>query len=207
MLLLLLLAAASLDPLVARVEQAYGGTFKVVRETGTLESSRGVAQTVRVFAPPDRLRVEIRYPDSYAEVRVLDGPRAWRDGKPVEGMPRDGMVLQAARLDLPAILLRNRAKLVDLGQLSGGLHGIGVPLPGGFQLAVSVDPRTGRIVHSEGQLPGPVRFATDYRDFRRVSGALFAFSESNYASGQKTGETRLVTVEVLPEAPAGAFSP
>jgi hypothetical protein len=200
--------AESLDALLSRVAKAYGpGTFRVVRESGTLESPRGVAQTLRLFAPPDRLRVEIRYPDSHFEIRVLAGPHAWRDGRPVEGPPRDAMLLQAARLDLPALVLRNRSRLVDLGPLTGGLRGIGVPLDGGLQLAVSVDPKTAHIVHSEGQLPGPLRFATDYRDFRRVNGVLFAFGESNFASGQKTGETTLTKIEVLDEAPPGSFAP
>src|SRR5262249_14028031 len=93
-----------------------------------------------------------------------------------------------------------------LGPLAGGLRGIGVPLPSGLQLAVSVDPKTAHIVHSEGQLPGPLRFATDYRDFRTVDGVLFAFSESNFASGQKTGETRL-TKDRAPGERAGGGVP
>ena len=48
-----------LDAVLARTVKAYGGQkafarIRVVRQTGTLESQRGLAQTVRVFAPPDR---------------------------------------------------------------------------------------------------------------------------------------------------------
>jgi len=208
----------TLDGLLARVTQAYGGKkpiarWQAVRETGTLESPRGVAKTVRLFAAPDRLRVEIHYPGGGGEVRLLAGPHAWRDGEMVQGPPRDAMLLQAARLDLPGLLLRNPARLVDLGVIlvdGKSLRGIGVPLDGNLQLAVGVDPNTGLILHSEGQIPspgGPVRFATTYQDFRPVKGVLFAFRESNFASGQLTGRTRLETIELLDAAPPGAFAP
>ena len=217
-LLLALLCTPSLDALVARVTKAYGGAAALarvhaVRETGTLESPRGVAQTVRIFAPPDRLRVDIRYPDGSGEQRVLSGPDAWRNGEPVQGPPRDAMILQAARLDLPFLLIRRRDRLVDLGPLHRDgktLRGIGVPLSPTLQLAVGVDEVSGLVVHSEGQLPspgGPVRFATRYSDFRAVHGVLFAFGESNFASGQHTGETRLANIELLDALPDGALAP
>ncbi len=204
-----------LDALLPRIAQAYGGEKalaqpRTLRETGTLQTMRGLAKTVRIFAPPDHLRIEIVYPDGSGETRVLANGQGFRNGERVEGPPRDAMVLQAARLDLPGLLFRNRAKLVDLGPVKGG-HGIGVPLSGYLNLAVTVDPRSGRIVRSEGALPGgpggQIRFATDYRDFKAVQGLLFAFTEENFASGQHTGETRLTQIELLPEPPRGAFAP
>ena len=224
LLALALVAAAStphperLDALVARIAHAYGGEkararVKAFRESGTLESPRGVARTVRVFAPPDHLRVEIAYPGGGGEVRVLDGQDGWRNGEPVEGPPRDAMVLQAARLDLPGLLLRNRDILVDLGNVKREgrtLRAIGVPMPGNLNVAITVDPKTARIVRSEGEMPMPggrVRFATDYSDFRTVQGLLFAFHEANFASGQQTGVTRLEKIELLETAPEGTFRP
>jgi hypothetical protein len=222
-ILALLLAASpahpeKLDALLARVAQAYGGKRALARlgtyrETGTLESQRGVAKTMRLFSRPGRLRVEIVYPDGSGEARVFDGQTGWRNGEPVAGPPRDAMVLQAARFDLPGLLLRNRRRLIDLGDVrreGSTLRGIGVPLTETLNLAVTVDPVTARIVRSEGALlgtGGQIRFATDYSDFRAVSGVLFAFREANYASGQKTGETRLEKIELLASAPAGAFRP
>jgi hypothetical protein len=161
MLLALLVAVSpSLDGLLAQVEKAYGhARFAAVRETGTLESPRGLADTVRLFAPPDRLRVEIRYRNGVeGEVRVLAGPHAWRDGEMVQGPPRDAMLLQAARLDMPGVLLRNRGRLVDIGPASRDgkrLHWIGAPLEGNLQLAVGVDPKSGLVLRSEGQLATP----------------------------------------------------
>ena len=206
------------DALVTRIAQAYGGEkalgrIKAIRETGTLESPRGAARTARGFAPPARLRVEIVYEASGSEVRVLDGNKGWRNGEAVAGPPRDAMALQAARLDLPGLLLRNRRALVDLGEVKRdgrAMRGIGVPMAGHLNLAVTVDPETARIVRSEGALPSPggeIRFATDYSDFRTVEGVLFAFHETNFASGQKTGETRLEKIELLDAVPEGAFRP
>ncbi len=146
-------------------------------------------------------------------MRILAGGRSWRNGEPVAGPPRDAMLLQAARLDLPRLLLEGRPQLIDLGEMrfeGRKLRAVGVPLDGNLQLAVGIDPQTARIVRSEGQLPtpgGPVRFAATYRDFRRVGSALFAFGESNFAGGQKTGETRLEKIEVLDAPPPGAFEP
>jgi hypothetical protein len=211
-------SARDLDELVGRIARAYGGEkalsqVKAFRETGALESPRGVARTVRTFAPPDRLRVEIVYPGGNGEVRVLDGARGYRDGESVEGPPRDAMVLQAARLDLPFLLLRSRKKLIDLGDVERGgerMHGIGIPLGRGLNLAVTVDPGSARIVRSEGALPGPggqIRFATDYSDFREVQGLLFAFREASFASGQRTGETRLEKIELLQSLPESTFRP
>jgi hypothetical protein len=210
--------AQKLDALVDRVARAYGGEkalsrVHAVRETGTLETQRGTAITVRLLAPPDRLRVEIAYREGDGEVRLLDGPHGYRNGEMVSGPPRDAMVLQAARLDLPGLLLRKRGKLVDLGEVvreGRKLLGIGVPLDGGLNVAIAVDPRNARIVHSEGALAGAaggMRFATVYSDFRTVDGVLFAFHEENFAAGQRTGTTRLERIEILAEAPSGSFVP
>lgn len=210
--------ADKLDALLSQVEKAYGGEralslLRVVRETGTLESRRGVARTVRLFASPDRLRIEIHYPEGEGEIRLLSGPHAWRDGVMVQGPLRDAMLLQAARLDLPGLLFRHRKGLVDLGVVQrdgANLRGIGVPLEGTLNVAVLVDPATGRILRSEGELAspnGPVHFATSYEDFRSVGKLLFAFRETNYASGQLTGHTSIEKIELLDTPAAGSFAP
>jgi hypothetical protein len=216
MLILTLLAsgasAAPLDEQVARIVAAYGGEralgrVKAFRETGTLDSRQGTAHTVRLFAPPDRLRVEIEYASGENETRVLEGPHGFRNGEMVAGPARDAMLLQAARLELPGILLRKRKELVDLGNVERDgqkLHAIGVPLESGINLAVAVDARTSRIVRSEGALPGrgtQIRFATTYSDFRSVSGVLFPFREENFVSGERTGTTRFDRIELLDAMP------
>jgi hypothetical protein len=52
-----------------------------------------------------------------------------------------------------------------------------------------------------------MEFVTEYGDFRKVGGVLFAFRERNFAGGTYTAETVLDTVELLDAAPSGAFAP
>ncbi len=208
-------AGALIDKLVAE----YGGARRVaaaraLRQKGRVVTERrGSAALVREFERPDRLRVELKYPDT-TEVRLLDGARAFRGGQPVGGPMRDAMLLQTARLDLPALLQEARGRVGDLGvQERGGLalRALLVPLGGGLELTVYVDERSGRIVRSEGGVPagamGRLEFWTNYSDFRRVKGMLFAFTEENFASGTRTGQTQLDTIEVVDALPAATWKP
>jgi hypothetical protein len=204
--------AAPLDDQIARIVAAYGGKaalgrVKAFRETGSLDSRQGSAHTVRLFAPPDRLRVDIDYSSGENEVRILEGPHGFRNGEIVAGPARDAMLLQAARLEIPGILLRKRKDLVDLGEVQRDgrkLRAIGVPLESGINLAVAIDPRTSRIVRSEGALPGhhsQIRFATTYSEFRSVGGVLFPFREENFVEGERTGTTLFERIELLDSVP------
>lgn len=212
-------AEESAAPLVAKVVAAHGGqkaidAARAVRQTGALLSPlRGKGKLLREFERPAFLHVDVSY-DGTREVRVLDGPRAFRDGQPVSGPPRDAMALQAARLDLPALLWAWKDRVKDLGprQVDGReLRGLELSLGEGMLVVAWIDPATSRVLRSEGSAPmGPARvaFATNYSDFRTVAGVLFAFVEDNFASGQSTGRTVLEKVEVLerlqrpPAAPA-----
>ncbi len=208
-------ATAVVDQVVA----AYGGrkvvaAARVLRQKGhVITETRGSAALLREFGRPDRLRVELKYPGN-TEVRLLNGASAFREGRPVSGPMRDAMLLQAARLDLPALLDEARARVTDLGvqQRSGlAMRALLVPLGFGLQITVFVDERSGRILRSEGSVPagpmGRVEFWTDYSDFRRAKGMLFAFAEENFASGRRTGRTQLDTVEVMDALPATTWTP
>ena len=204
---------------IDKVVAEYGGrkafaAAHALRQKGRVTTeTRGSAALVREFSRPDRLRVELKYPGN-TEVRLLDGGSAFREGRPVGGPMRDAMLLQAARLDLPALLDEARGRVGDLGvQQRGGvaLRALLVPLGFGLELTVFVDERSGRIRRSEGSVPagamGRVEFSTDYSDFRRAKGVLFAFTEENFASGTRTGQTQLETVEVMDALPAATWSP
>ena len=208
-------AAAVIDKVVAE----YGGrkalaAAHALRQRGLVTTgTRGTAALVREFARPDRLRVELKYPGN-TEVRLLDGASAYREGRAVVGPMSDAMLLQAARLDLPALLDEARGRVDDLGvQQRGGiaLRALLVPLGGGLELTVFVDERSGRILRSEGTVPagamGRMAFSTDYSDFRRLQGLLFAFAEENFASGTRTGHTQLESVEIVEALPAGTWTP
>lgn len=215
-------ASGDIDRLVAKTVKAYGGeealrNAPAVRHTGQVTSRmRGGAagSIVREFERPNRLRVVIRY-GSETEDRVYDGKTGWRQGKIVTGPPLDAMVLQAARMDLPLILLDRKRELVDRGRTTfegKEVRTLELPLGSGLALTVDIDPASGHIVRSSGRGGDrgggvPLEFVTSYMDFRMVDGLLHPFREGNFANGFVTGETTLSRVEVLKSLPPGTFRP
>jgi hypothetical protein len=123
------------------------------------------------------------------------------------------MVLQAARLDLPALLDAWRQKVVDRGEaeLDGRpLRVLALEIGPGLTVEAHVDPASGRILRSTGNGPGPgvpLQFVTVYSDFRDVGGVLFAFREGNWANGSTTGETLLEKVELVAAPSEATFRP
>lgn len=210
----------SAQALVERSVEAYGGRSALARfpamvEEGVVTSAmRGRGKVTRIFERPRRLRVSIAYGGERGELRVLDRERGWRDGEEVSGGPPYlAMVLQAARLDLPLVLLEGKQGLVDEGPVERAgakLRAVSVSLGDGLGLRAEIDPASGEVRRVVTRLAGPggaVEFATEFGDFRKVSGVLVPFRETNFAQGQRTGETVLSSVELLREAPAGAFRP
>jgi hypothetical protein len=223
--LLLPLSARASSPgepaaLVQKVLAAYGGRAaleraRVVRERGTVTSimRQGSGRLVRIFQRPASLRVEVAFPGQPPEVRILHDAYGDRGGVEVTGtVMHRAMVLQAARLALPLSLAAKDARLSDRGAIERDgkrLRVLALQLPDGLEVTAAIDPASGRIVRSAGSLPGPggrIEFATDYSDFRKVSGVLFAFHEENWARGQHTGATVLEEVEILDAVPAGTFT-
>ncbi len=221
----LLVSASPPEPgvaaLVARVVEAHGGRsalerFPVVVQEGevTAHESSDKGRLTRIFERPRRLRVVISYPGSQAERRILDGDRAWRDGREVTGFPpRSAMVLQAARLDLPLALAVSVERVVDEGTLEREgkrLRALTLPLGDGMTVTAEIDEATGRIERTVGRMPGGVgrlEFVTAFSDYRKVSGTWVAFHEENFVQGRHSGTTELRAIEYLPEAPTGAFRP
>ena len=169
---------------------------------------------VREFEQPDKLRVVIQYPFE-SEVRVYDGKTGWRQGKVVTGPPLDAMVLQAARMALPLILLDRKGDLVDRGRTTfegKEVRTFELPLGNGLRLILDIDPVSGRIVRSSGkggEETGrvPMEFVTRYMDYRVVDGILHPFREGNFANGVATGETTLSEVKALTSLPPETFRP
>jgi len=212
-------ASPEVAALVRRCVEAYGGPAAVaraalLREEGTVTSllhpgERG--RILRVYARPGRLRVEVAW-DGPPEVRILDGGRGWRQGQEAEGASLVSMILQAARLDLPAMLQAWPDRLEDRGtsELDGTvLRVLALQVGPGVELEAHLDPATGRILRSAGRatVGPPIQFATRYGDFRLVDGLLVAFREENWANGSTTGETVLTRVRVEDGLPEGTFKP
>lgn len=207
-----------LEVVLARTLEAYGGAeawsrLRSLRQSGQITSAlRGHGTVERAFAFPDRLRVESRFPEAAGEVRILAGEDGWRNGEVVAGPPYLAMVLQAARLALPRLLLEGRERLLDLGPAEGAegsLRLLALPLRQGARLEIEIDLASGRILRSRGRV-GQLVFETRYSDFRPVPwrpgrGAvgqlLFAFREETRIMDQPASRTELA--EIILDEPLG----
>lgn len=215
-------ARNEVEPLIAKVVDAYGGRARLesavaIRETGRVEAATKIGRTgplARVFARPLRLRAEMGDETKGKEVRVLDGAKGWRDGKVATGPAVQAMILQAVRLDLPLQLLAHKDKVVEkpaVEREGRRLRELEFPLEGNLSVTAGIDPDTGHILYSRGTISdgpmGAMNFETAYADFRTVDGLLFAFKETNLASGVKTADTLLSKIEILKAAPEQDFKP
>ena len=207
--------------LVQRCVAAYGGKAALARAAVTRQDGRVTSllhqgqdgRIVRAYVRPGKLRVETQWPDGTGEVRVLDGGTGWRDGEQVSGPRLAAMILQAARLDMPALLSAWVAKVEDRG--AGEVDGKPVrilslqPAPG-LVVQAEVEVATARVLRSRGTStdPGmPLAFETTYGDFRKVDGVLVPFLERNWANGRSTGETILEKVTFPKSLPEVLFKP
>lgn len=215
-------AASEATDLAAKIVAAYGGAAAIekagsIRQTGQLESYRhGKTGTVeRSYRRPDKLRIEIRIPGEAPESRILDGDLAWRDGSAQPPMMAKAMFLQAARLDLPWLILQAGADIRLLGPVKYAegreLTALEIPMAEGTRLIAVIDPETGYIVRSHGLIvPGPgqqVEFGTLYEDHRQLGAMFVGTRETHFARGQPTGQTTLETSEVVDGFPDGLFKP
>jgi hypothetical protein len=211
--------AAAVSALVRRCVDAYGGPEAVkraarFRQEGLVSSllhPGDQARLVRIYDRVRGLRVEVGWANG-AESRVLASGHAWREGVEVTGPRLAAMVLQAARLDLPALLSALQARVTDGGpvELQGKrLRALKLDLGPGLHLEADLDPATGRILRSRGSADGepPIGFETTYDDFRTVDGVLVAFHEGNWANGAATGDTMLTSSALLPAGGDEAFRP
>jgi hypothetical protein len=203
--------------LVDRCVAAHGGVAaleraRAVRMRGAVTSKLHpgqIGQLVRTYERPDRLRVEVAFPDAPPEIRVLEGARGWRNGQEVTGPQFLSMLLQVLRVDLPWLLHRARGQIVDLGVVEVGnrpLRALAVDPAKGIRIEADIDPATGLIVRSRSTAEGtpPLEFITTYDDHRVVGGVRFPFHEGNWANGQPTGDTLVEALEVAPPAPGAA---
>jgi hypothetical protein len=215
---------ATVDQVVDAVIALYGGKealgpVRSYRMEGKLLSllEEGEAPFRRLFRRPADLAVVIDYA-SGPERRFLFGGKGWRRKQhgreePVGGFLLDSMVLQAARSDLPWILDERRGSLTMTAARAGGKDYLllAVPLKPGLSLTVTVDASSYLITASEGTMKttpmGGTGFRTEYADFRRVQGILFPFAESNWASGQRTGNTAIQKVVLNPPVSDRDFQP
>jgi hypothetical protein len=214
-------AMADVNELLEKIAEAYGGQKRIAevtayQQTGvTFSAMRGVeGDILRSYRHPDHLRVEIKYDEKNSELRILAGQYAWKQDQPAEGIFYSAMLLQAARLGLPAILFEHQKHVRDGGMILDkqgvALNSLELNFHGNYRLVVGVDPDTGRILESRGIIEinnAAMEFGTTYDDFRYQQGRLFAFKEVHYAMGHQTGHTHIESIEIVPDLPEELFHP
>jgi hypothetical protein len=201
-------APPPLGQVLARTFRAYGGVDAIlgvggVHTTGAV--SEGEAQgwrVERVLALPDRYRSAFSLGGVEHETVILAGTRAFRNGAEVTGLVRaDQIRLEALRAFVPAALARNRAALVDRGELGKGaalVRRVELPLRDDAVLVADIEARSGRIVRTVVAVGGRETLVS-YRRFRMVSGVLFPFAEDvEGADGRRT--VALERIELVPAA-------
>lgn len=204
-------AAGEFDSVLSSIEAAYGGAEAVkrldsYRLEGRVERVQGDSGAVtRDYLAPDRMRVEIAYPDR-TEVRLVVGNDVWRktrgDVTKVTGPMRTAVLYQLLRSGLPGVLLRNQDLLEDRGVVEheGGSHRLlALRWSDELEMRYWVDAGTHQVTHVESTLQIGSRnmvFATEFHDFRSVVGVLFPFREKNYASGRHVADTTVETVKL-----------
>lgn len=207
--------------LIRRSMAAYGGERAQVRlgrvkAAGKITSPLHpgeVGRYARVFSRSSRLRLEIAFPGSAPEVRMLNGGRAFRYGEPAPGPVAATLQLQAARLDLPALFLEWEPKVLDQGEVTHEgqkLRVLGLEIGSGMRVEAGIDPRSGRILYVRGLArtgPRELELFTVYHEFRVVDGVLVAFREEGWANGEPTGEVELNGVDFPEDVPESAFEP
>jgi hypothetical protein len=196
---------------VDAVYQAYGGRdhlsdVRALRLEGTVVTAMGGqrGRFIRIVEGHESLKVLLHYPDR-VEIRLVDGEKGWNGNTPqtmheASGAMLAAMQLQASRSWVPWILGKMRDSLrveradTSVVVMSGGL----AP---GLALRFWVDAHTHRVLRTESDMDAggmKMTFATDYGDFRKVSGVLVAFHEENFAAGQHTASMEADTVLVNP---------
>jgi hypothetical protein len=214
--------AADLDVLLRSVVEVYGGDAAAAKMQSLRVDARVDAmmrqrngRARRDFLAPDRLRVEIVYPET-TEVRMLSGDVGWRGDatrlQRVEGLPNTAMLYQLLRSTVPWVLAHHRQRLEDRGTRTWNgtdYRLVGLPWSEQLDMLYWVNALNRRVERVEGTLRSltmTMAFATEYRDFRRVAGVLIPFAEVNYAGGRLTGTTTVTAVVFDPPDP-GPFDP
>lgn len=210
---------AEIESVVSAVLAAYGGEANIrrvraYRASGTITAiqDQTVGTTVRCYQRPDRLRVELRYPER-GQVRVTRGDQGWAGRDDTQLTPAgspfvESMRLQAAGLDIPLRLFEERAALVQRSDDAEGRRVLRSLLDRGLVLDYHIHPDTYRVEEVTLWMNGEasslaVRVAMS--EFRWVDGVLFPFKETVEANDQAAAEVRLREVELNPHLPDALF--
>ncbi|MCG6955548.1 MAG: hypothetical protein LJF04_06105 [Gemmatimonadetes bacterium] len=201
------------DPgsVVDAVFDAYGGRdllagIEAVRLEGTIVTATqgGHGSFIRIVEGPDHLKVLLHYP-RHVEIRIVEGDEGWSGGSPqtlaaASGPMLAAMQLQASRSWVPWILDEMRDSL-EVERADSAVVVMSGPLRPGLVLRFYVDVHSHHVLRTESDMTTggmQMEFATDYGDFRTVSGLLVPFREESFASDTHTASLIVDTVLVNP---------
>lgn len=205
---------------ISHIIGAYGGEKALRNARGYHESGEQLAVQVkkpirveRWFGRPDRLRLELAYPDHH-ETRITDGAEGWT-GSNVDSLERampmklQAMRLQTARLDTPLRLLDHKDEIEMRDADPEGRTVLRVPIDTGLYIDYHVDLKTYQITRVTTGMTGPpaMEFAADYDQFRKIDGVLIAFKEVTYAGGTETSVFQITRFEWNPKNLDGDLRP
>ena len=185
------------DTVLDKLVEAYGGEQNLRRMEHVVQEWDMVAMMskrhgtdIRTIRIPGRLTVELTYPER-AEKRMLDGDQAQvsfrgQGAFPATEPQRDAMRLQLMRLYSP-LVLRDKADDVtltvegDYCALTLVEHGVSADY-----LVNTKDWRIEKVAGTLNMGGTPMRFLTEYSDFRFVDGVLMHHKENKFAGNVNT---------------------
>jgi hypothetical protein len=196
---------------VAHVIDAYGGEKALRAVHGYhAEGNQWASQldqpihAERWFARPDRLRLDLDYPDHH-ELRITDGAKGWAgssaaDLAPANPMKLQAMRLQSARLDLPLRLLEQRDKIEARDADDKGRIVLRLPIDDTLYLEYHIDPGTWLITRVVTGMTTPaMEFSADYDDFHKVGDVLVPHHEVTFAGATQTSKFQITSFEWDPK--------
>lgn len=207
-----------LQEVLEQMVEAYGGEENVRKLDSMVQEWDFVAlmgnrhgSDVRAVAMPNRLRVELTYPEK-KETRVLNGETGFviydeRPSSTAQGHQTDAMRLQLMRLYSPLALLdrMDSIHLTDKGDfiiLTLQEHGLQADY-----LVNKEDWYIEKVLgtlHINGM---KMNFLTEYDDFREVDGVILHHKENKFAGSVNTARLELRSVTLNANIADVEFSP
>lgn len=196
---------------VDAVFEAYGGRavlsgIDAIRLEGTIvTATQGEhGSFVRIVEGEDNLKVLLHYPRR-VEIRIVEGDEGWNGGSPqtlaaAAGPMLAAMQLQASRSWVPWILDEMRDSL-QVERADTSVLVMSGSLKPGLTLRFYVDTHSHRVLRTESDMSMggmSIEFATDYGDFRTISGVLVPFREESFASDTHTASLMVNKVLLNP---------
>lgn len=207
-----------IDTLLDRLIESYGGEANLRKLDNQIQQWDVVAlkdgrhgTDVRAIAAPDKLRVQLTYPDK-KEIRIINGDASYAGygGEPESAVGRpqsDAMRLQMMRLYSPLIL---REKRDGLSLEAEGENHVLTLFEHGVRVDYLVNSKVWRIEKVTGGLAingQEFRFVTQYSDFAFQDGVLVHRKENKFAGSVNTAILQLRQIALGTKLSDGHFSP